>query len=147
MPVHQPADILDFSDDLHSRDVVPRSAFLAARLTELAERLEPGTEAEWAAHRLQRSTDRAALYLSDFVTTGAVVAEGRTEEAGLTQRLRQDVRMWWNELCETAAQFSEHPDHRPRWRRLEHLCLEYAEFQEQLADGFSSGTYQGGAHP
>ncbi|MFE3557862.1 hypothetical protein ACFXKW_23780 [Streptomyces sp. NPDC059193] len=122
--------------------------FRHRRLTELAERQEEGAEAAWAAWRLVQSTDRATLYPSDFLALwGMVVDEGRTEEAGFTQRLRQDIRMWWNELCLTADQFSEHPDHLPRWRNLEQMCLEHAEWKEQLNDGFSAGTYQGGAHP
>ncbi|MCX5384586.1 hypothetical protein [Streptomyces sp. NBC_00083] len=148
MSERKPVEILEFSDDLHSADTEPLRDFLRARLSELAEQQEEGSGAAWAVHRLRQSTDRIAVCLSDLLTGwGMEVAEGRTDEPGLTQRLRQDVQMWWNELCLTAAQFSDHPDHLPRWRTLEHLCLEFAEWHEHWNDGFSSGTYQDGAHP
>ncbi|MER0443583.1 hypothetical protein ABR738_03200 [Streptomyces sp. Edi4] len=148
MSDREPVEILEFSDDLHSSDASPLRDFLSARLTDLAERQEAGSEAAWAAHRLRQSTDHTALCLCDLLTSwGMEVAAGRTSEPGLTQRLRQDIQMWWNELCLTAARFSDHPDYLPRWRQLEHLCLEFAEWEEHWKDGFSSGTYQDGAHP
>ncbi|MGP3691631.1 hypothetical protein ACTVZO_44555 [Streptomyces sp. IBSNAI002] len=55
--------------------------------------------------------------------------------------------MWWNELCLTAGQFSEHPDHLLRWRQLEHMCLECAAWLEQLNDGFSSLRHVPGRCP
>ncbi|MGW8726117.1 hypothetical protein ACWGNF_08830 [Streptomyces sp. NPDC055808] len=148
MTVRKPVDILEFSDDLHSADTEPLREFLRARLTELAERQEEGSEAAWAAFRLRQSTDRTALCLSDLLTSwGMEVDAGRAQEPGLTQRLRQDIQMWWNELCLTAAQFRDHPDYRPRWRHLEYPSVEFAEWHEHLTDGFSTGTYHDDAHP
>ncbi|MFF5970095.1 hypothetical protein ACFY7C_01070 [Streptomyces sp. NPDC012769] len=148
MTVHEPAAVLEFSDDLRPDDAAPLRAFLHARLTEAADRQQPGTEAEWAARRLLQTTDYSALFLCDLLTSWADIVEaGRIGRPGATQQLRQDVRTWWNHLCQTAERFSDHPDHLPRWRPLRHLCVAHAELAEQLTDGFSSGVYEGGAHP
>ncbi|MFJ3906291.1 hypothetical protein [Streptomyces sp. NPDC090025] len=148
MTDREPVTVLEFSDDIHTKDVDPLREFLHERLAELVARQAPGTEAAWAAERLLKSTDWQSLFLSDLANMWSIeVHAGRAHRAGLTQRLRQDLLAWWNELCRTAEQFADHPDHLPRWRPLKYLCVEHAEIAEQLTEGFSSGTYEHGAHP
>ncbi|GHF53460.1 hypothetical protein GCM10010218_38690 [Streptomyces mashuensis] len=143
-----PVEILEFSDDLRVPDVQPLQKFLVARLDELIDAAPEGSGAHFTAVRLKDLVRNDALHLADLLGEWEDVVEaGRTHQVGHVQRLRQDVGIWWNRLCATAAHFHGHPDYRPRWRELRFLCLEHAEIIEQVEGGFSRGVYEGGAHP
>lgn len=68
------------------------------------------------------------------------MVEGRCDEPGQTRRLRQDIMLWWERLCETADRFRDHPVRKPRWRALEFM-LAHAEFMASLTD--SAGCVYG----
>ncbi|MGW1013228.1 hypothetical protein ACWD4X_24710 [Streptomyces termitum] len=124
-------DTTEFSDDLRHADVEPLETFLRARLGELAEAQEPG-DARWAVERLAEVTAAACVTLTDNISAWeTVLTEGRTEEKGATQTLRQDLRFGWNELTKTASRFVGHADHQPHWRARRYLCAQHAEFVEQ----------------
>ncbi|MBO1415891.1 hypothetical protein [Streptomyces sp. FH025] len=144
---HQPKELLEFSDDLHYEDVTPLRHFLAARLAEIVEAQPEGSDARFAAERLADITANDCVQLGDLLGAWSeVVVEGRVDQPGQTQRLRQDVMIWWGRLCVTADRFRDHPDHRSRWRALQFMNLAHAEFMASLTDA-AGGTYGDGAHP
>ncbi|MEV7598180.1 hypothetical protein AB0O91_12465 [Kitasatospora sp. NPDC089797] len=140
-------ELLEFSDDLHHDDVPPLQAFLAARLGEVVEAQREGSAIRFAAERLADLTDEDCVHLADLLGAwGEVVDDGRVDVPGETQRLRQDVMIWWQRLCDTADGFRDHPDHNPRWRGLRFLNLAHAELMASLTDA-AGGVYGDGAHP
>ncbi|MFE7526502.1 hypothetical protein ACFU7Y_12335 [Kitasatospora sp. NPDC057542] len=143
----RPVELLEFSDDLHTDDVTPLQAFLAARLREVVEAQPEDSSARFAAERLAEVTAGDCVFLSDvLVAWEEVVLEGRNDEPGWTQRMRQDAMLWWERLCETADRFRDHPDHRSRWRPLAYMNLAHAELMAGLTDR-AGGVYGEGAHP
>ncbi|GAB7184509.1 hypothetical protein ATKI12_4340 [Kitasatospora sp. Ki12] len=143
----KPVELLEFSDDLHYEDVTPLRAFLTARLGELVEAQPEGSGARFAAERLAAITQYDCIFLSDILCAWEdAVLEGRGNEPGWTQRMRQDAMIWWDRLCRTAGEFRDHPDHRPRWRPLRFMNLAHAEFLDGLTDQ-AGGVYGDGAHP
>jgi hypothetical protein len=144
---HQPKEVLEFSDDLHYKDVTPLQKFLAARLGEVVAAQPDGSDARFAAERLAEITASDCIHLADLLGAWEeVMVEGRYDEPGQTQRLRQDVMLWWERLRETAERFRDHPAHRPRWRALVFMNLAHAEFMARLTDS-AGGVYGDGAHP
>ncbi|MFI2608272.1 hypothetical protein [Kitasatospora sp. NPDC018619] len=145
--VRKQVELLEFADDLHTDDVTPLQAFLAARLRELVEAQAEGTGARFAAERLAQVTASDCIFLSDvLVAWEEVVLDGRNDEPGWTQRMRQDAMIWWERLCVTAAAFRDHPDHRSRWRPLPYMNLAHAEVMAGLTDQ-AGGVYGQGPHP
>ncbi|MFE4358287.1 hypothetical protein [Kitasatospora sp. NPDC056800] len=145
--VRKQVELLEFADDLHTDDVTPLRAFLAARMSELVEAQPEGTSARLAAARLAEVTASDCIFLSDvLVAWEDVVLEGRKDEPGWTQRMRQDAMLWWRRLCVTAEMFGDHPDHRSRWRPLRYMNLAHAELIAELTDE-AGGVYGDGAHP
>ncbi|MER7769284.1 hypothetical protein [Kitasatospora sp. NPDC096140] len=143
----RPVELLEFSDDLHYEDVTPLRAFLDARLREVVEAQPEGTDARFAAERLADVTKSDCIFLSDVLGAWEdVLMEGRGDEPGWTQRMRQDGVLWWARLCRTAERFRDHPDHRSRWRPLPFMNLAHAEFMAGLTDR-AGGVYGDGAHP
>ncbi|MFD7906157.1 hypothetical protein ACFV4G_28425 [Kitasatospora sp. NPDC059747] len=143
----KPAELLEFSDDLHVEDIDPLRTFLAARLREIVAAQPDGSDAHFAAERLEQITSADCIQLADLLVAWEVVLEEeRTEEPGETQRLRQDVSIWWARLCRTADRFRDHPDHNPQWRRLDYMNLWHAELMASLTDA-AGGVYGDGAHP
>ncbi|MFF2073250.1 hypothetical protein ACFVXG_00665 [Kitasatospora sp. NPDC058162] len=144
---YRPREVLEFSDDLHHDDVTPLQAFLTARLREVVEAQPEGSAVRFAAERLAHITLHDCIHLGDLLLAWSeVVVDDRVEVPGETQRLRQDVMLWWERLCETADGFRDHPDHNPRWRALQFLNLAHAELMASLTD-LSRGGYGDGAHP
>ncbi|MBD0691192.1 hypothetical protein [Streptomyces sp. CBMA123] len=144
---YRPRELLEFSDDLHHEDVTPLRAFLSARLGEVVEAQPEGSAARFAAERLADITLSDCIHLGDLLLVWSeVVMDDRVDVPGEVQRLRQDVMLWWERLCETADGFREHPGHNPRWRALRYLNLAHAELMASLTDS-SRGGYAGGAHP
>ncbi|MBV6699986.1 hypothetical protein [Kitasatospora aureofaciens] len=142
-----PAELLEFSDDLHSEDVGPLRAFLSARLGEIAAAQPEDSDVRFVAERLARITVSDCVHVADLLGAwDQVVLEGRTGEPGQTQRLRQDIALWWGRLCRTAERFRHHPDHNSRWRPLMYMNLDHAEFMASLSDS-AGGVYGDGAHP
>lgn len=143
-----PATVLEFSDDLRVVDIGPLQIFLAARFGELAALQAPDSDARWGADRLASVTDAACRDLEDaLVLWQNILTEGRTQEPGVVQALRDDLGFDWNRLIETAARFAAHPQYRPRWRPLRYVSVEHAEYVE-LSDGMQHGGLDGdGAHP
>ncbi|MFJ8471162.1 hypothetical protein [Kitasatospora sp. NPDC094011] len=140
-------ELLEFSDDLHHDDVTPLQEFLAARIGEIVEAQPEGSATRFAAERLADLTLHDCIHLSDMLGGwGEVVVAGRVDVPGGIQRLRQDVMLWWQRLCETADGFRDHPDHNPRWRALRFVNLAHAELMASLTDT-AGGVYGDGAHP
>ncbi|MFJ9411200.1 hypothetical protein [Streptomyces sp. NPDC101393] len=143
-----PAAVLEFSDDLRYADVEPLRDFLAARLGEIADATEEGTDAQFTATRLRDITSDDCVSLADQLSEWEQVVEaGQVRRPGRTQTLRQNLGRDWRKLTVTASRFRDHADFNPRWRPLRYSCVEHAEFVEQAMHGRSSGSYEDGPHP
>ena len=143
-----PAAVLEFSDDLRYADVEPLRDFLAARLGEIADATEEGTDAQFTATRLRDITSNDCVSLADQLSEWEqVVATGQVRRPGRTQTLRQNLGHDWRKLTVTASRFRDHVDFNPRWRPMRYSCVEHAEFVEQAMDGMSRGSYEDGPHP
>ncbi|MFE2267595.1 hypothetical protein [Streptomyces griseosporeus] len=129
LEIRQPAEVLEFSDDLFVVDVDPLRDFLAARLAEFAAAQPEGSEARWAAQRLADVTRAACRDLEQaLLSWEAVLAAGRAEEGGLVETLRRSLGPQWNRLVVTASRFADHPEYLPRWRQLRQLNAQYGDF-------------------
>ncbi|MFF9278920.1 hypothetical protein [Streptomyces griseosporeus] len=136
LEIRQPAEVLEFSDDLFVVDVDPLRDFLAARLAEFAAAQPEGSEARWAAQRLADVTRAACRHLEQaLLSWEAVLATGRAEEGGLVETLRRSLGPQWNQLVVTASRFADHPEYLPRWRQLRQLNAQYGDFAVEAGGG------------
>lgn len=130
-PERPPVEPLEYSDDLAFEDIEGEGAlgdFLKARLGELVEAQQVGTEARFAAERLRAVALDDCRHLSDLLVVWEdAINTGRAGEPGWVQAVRHDLGSWWNRLVATANHFAHHPDHQLRWRPLLYCNAQNAE--------------------
>ncbi|MGX1676435.1 hypothetical protein [Streptomyces sp. NPDC055400] len=142
-----------YSDDLIEADVRPLKDFLRSRLGELKARLPEGSEEHFAVHALTNAMLSTALRLTEQISAWQLaVADGRSEEPGLVQTLRQNLGEDFNQLVWVARRWREHPEYTPNWRPR-HYCnaSHRASLEEPQGDDTSAdavrGPYQQETHP
>ncbi|WP_435226161.1 hypothetical protein [Streptomyces sp. Tue6028] len=142
-----------YSDDLIEADVVPLQDFLRARLRGLKARQPVGSEEHFATHALLNAMLSTAMRLTEEIRAWrSVAAEGRSEEPGLVQTLRRNLRDDFNLLVWVARQWREHPDHAAHWRPRHYLNPAHRASLEEPAGGDTSadavrGSYGPEAQP
>ncbi|MGW6356662.1 hypothetical protein ACWFR5_16085 [Streptomyces sp. NPDC055092] len=128
-----------YSDGLIEADVRPLKDFLQARLGELKVRLPEGSEEHFAVHALTNAMLCTALRLTEQISAWQVaVADGRSEEPGLVQTLRQNLGQDFNQLVWVARRWREHPDYSPHWRPRHYLNPAHRASLEEPQQGDTS---------
>ncbi|MBC3841430.1 hypothetical protein GXW82_17330 [Streptacidiphilus sp. 4-A2] len=131
-PVH--VERLEFAEDITSYDAGGLHNFLIARMADLAERLEPGTEEHAAITSLAGLVVHDGISLQDSVGQRFdMIDEGHADGSGHWNQLCGDIHLDWNQLCRSPPTWSTHPDHdAARWNELRYESPAHKQLVESV---------------